>query len=101
MPKTDPKLMVTSFPDFDAEFTRSRLEESCGAVPARYSCKLFNPSPSGSHVAQELAFVVVAEPNCVARHESEMPSPTESGANAIWAAPPRWLNFTFKKPPLS
>src|ERR1043166_3801824 len=101
MPKTLPKLMVTSVPDFEAEFTRSRLDESCGAVPARYSCKLLNPSPSGSHAAHVLAFVVVAEPNCVARHESETPSPTESGANVIWAVPPRWLNFTFKKPLLS
>ena len=35
-----------------------------------------------------------AELNQVCRHESEMPSPMESGPKAICAEPPGWLNFT-------
>src|ERR1017187_420351 len=98
MPKTVPKAMSASFPLGENEFTRRKLLASCGEVPARYSCKLFKPSPSGSQVVQEVPFVAVGDPNCVARHESDMPSPTESGPKAICVEPPPWLNLTFTNP---
>src|ERR1017187_7607263 len=98
MPKTVPNAMFASPPLVRNEFTRRKLLGSCGEVPARYSWTLFKPSPSGSQVAHETPFVEVGDPNCVARHESEMPSPTESGPNAICVEPPTWLNLTFTNP---
>src|ERR1039457_3086315 len=101
MPKTVPKVIFASFPLGSNVFTRRKLLASCGEVPARYSWRLFKPSPSGSQVAHEPLFVEVGGPNCVARHESEMPSPIESGPNVICEDPPTWLNLTYTNPALS
>src|SRR2546422_449575 len=53
-----------------------------GSRPARYLNRLFCPVPVASHVAQERLLVVVPVSSTVekycARHESGMPSPTES-----------------------
>src|SRR3984957_15871316 len=98
MPNTVPKAMSISLPLGKNEFTRRRFEESCGSVPARYSCALPKPSPSGSQIAHEAAFVIVGDPKCVGRQESEMPPPTESGAKETCVEPPPWLNFTFTNP---
>jgi len=79
-------------------FTREKVARVLWRSPARYSCRLFKPSPSGSQVAQErcsLRWVLRTVP---ARQESETPSPTESGPNAICSEPPTWLNLTFTNP---
>src|ERR1017187_5987530 len=51
-----------------------------GSVPARYSCKLLNPSPSASQLAQDPGALVVvpSPPKNILRHQSGMPSPTLS-----------------------
>src|SRR6266849_1362682 len=50
-----------------------------GLVRAWNSCRFVRPSPSGSQAAQEELLVVVPlPPKFAARHQSDIPSPTES-----------------------
>src|SRR5258708_826148 len=72
-----------------SEMMRRAELRSIGSVPAWYSWRLVMPSPSGSHWAHDVELVVV-EPKCASRQESEMPSPTESGLKPICDAPPGW-----------
>src|SRR5437879_10260217 len=64
---------------------RRALLGSVGSVPARNSCRLLNPSPSGSHPPHELLLFVSLLPKNCCRHQSGMPSPTLSRQTVVVA----------------
>src|ERR1700681_834000 len=58
-PSTLTKLTRKSAPLGWTVVTWKRDTGLVGSVPARNSCRLFMPSPSGSHAAQDRALVIV------------------------------------------
>src|SRR5438309_9147493 len=62
---------------------RNALFGSVGLVPARNSCRLLNPSPSGSHDAHESLLVASPLPKNCCRHQSGTPSPTLSSHTVV------------------
>src|SRR5580698_10540948 len=57
------------------DVTRRQLDGSAGSVPAGYSCRLLNPSPSSSRLASE---EFVGFNPCAISHASGIPSPSVS-----------------------